>query len=330
MTSDPRARRLLEQLRDDRAFTGDPKEPLISFTDLMQHVVISVPLFVIDNVVNYFFTPTGDHTWGPMSFPNIAPPYPVFWMEGRDPNPAPARSEMSLSHGLGIGALFVAYGRDDMEILDSGILAGGRAARDHLEPFAADENTRWVLSALLFQQSPTVGRPPLYLGEIATRVCADGRPWTGPGELSLYCPSWPPELVAGIDRETLITATYYPMLLAISFLHCGNVVVQEAAPGRVYDRTARRRGEARPVRFHTLHIEALQRILRRAQADTPGVFLQQALHICRGHFKNYESSGLFGKHHGLYWWKDQTRGAASRGRVVKGYEISPPRTEERS
>ena len=26
-----------------------------------------------------------------------------------------------------------------------------------------------------------------------------------------------------------------------------------------------------------------------------------------GHFKNYQVNGLFGKHHGVYWWDDVTK-----------------------
>lgn len=43
----------------------------------------------------------------------------------------------------------------------------------------------------------------------------------------------------------------------------------------------------------------------------------------RGHFKDYrQSGGLFGKHHGLFWWGSALRGTGLRGVVAKHYAVS--------
>lgn len=45
-------------------------------------------------------------------------------------------------------------------------------------------------------------------------------------------------------------------------------------------------------------------------------------HIIRGHFKDYRQSGLFGQHHGVYWWDQAVRGKGL-GTVVKSYDVQP-------
>jgi hypothetical protein len=53
--------------------------------------------------------------------------------------------------------------------------------------------------------------------------------------------------------------------------------------------------------------------------------IAKALHICRGHFKDYRNSaGLFGKYKGLYWWDMHTRGTEKAGVVIKDYRVKAP------
>ena len=53
--------------------------------------------------------------------------------------------------------------------------------------------------------------------------------------------------------------------------------------------------------------------------------LKQALHICRGHFKDYrDGRGLFGKHKGLYWWEQNVRGSIEQGVHIKDYRVRTP------
>lgn len=58
-------------------------------------------------------------------------------------------------------------------------------------------------------------------------------------------------------------------------------------------------------------------------AESTGI--KRALHIARGHFSDYrEGRGLFGKHHGIYWWDPQLRGSVSEGYAPKDYIIDAP------
>src|SRR5205823_1725124 len=73
--------------------------------------------------------------------------------------------------------------------------------------------------------------------------------------------------------------------------------------------------------YYVLDIKPMRRILdTEGEATTKG--LAHALHICRGHFKNYtEDAPLFGKRVGTYWWGAQVRGKAEEGVVEKDYRV---------
>lgn len=60
----------------------------------------------------------------------------------------------------------------------------------------------------------------------------------------------------------------------------------------------------------------------KTEGNVDEVGLKRALHICRGHFKNYSNGkGLFGKYKGLYWWDMNLRGNSENGTVVKDYKV---------
>jgi hypothetical protein len=84
------------------------------------------------------------------------------------------------------------------------------------------------------------------------------------------------------------------------------------------------RHHGRPLlRYYTFDIKPMQQVLRQVRRSDE-VGLPKALHICRGHFKDYRRSGLFGKHQGLYWFDMHVRGTAERGVVVKDYAVQAP------
>jgi hypothetical protein len=110
-----------------------------------------------------------------------------------------------------------------------------------------------------------------------------------------------------------------PMWLALSFLHCKNVTLTTEAP--CHSCKPLKKGEqCRRLHYHVLNIKPMQEILRRdGQSEATG--LKKALHICRGHFKDYRQRGLFGKYQGLYWWDAHIRGRGSERVVVKDYNV---------
>lgn len=122
-----------------------------------------------------------------------------------------------------------------------------------------------------------------------------------------------------------IFSTHYGIpLLATSFLHCKNVTVQSTEPSLKLQKARERRGKLPLFTFKTLEIKPMTKILREeGESETKG--LAHALHICRGHFKDFQQGPGLGKNHahGLYWWDSQVRGNRQVGAVIKDYKVSP-------
>lgn len=124
-----------------------------------------------------------------------------------------------------------------------------------------------------------------------------------------------------------------PMILALGFLHCKNVVQTIAEPDRDLNRARRKAGLKPFVRYRTINIEPMKQVLRtEGGIETNG--LRKALHIARGHFATYTADRpLFGRFVGTVWRPAHTRGTLKQGVVVSDYHVQAPRpqpTEESS
>lgn len=120
---------------------------------------------------------------------------------------------------------------------------------------------------------------------------------------------------------------YLPLhvpLLATSFAHCKNVEVQAVDPPEKLSRKQFKRHGVPKVRYHVLEISPMRSVLKRDGGLEQHGSAQKALHICRGHFKDYRERGLFGKVKGMFWWDSHVRGSAQQGVVVKDYEVKAP------
>lgn len=118
--------------------------------------------------------------------------------------------------------------------------------------------------------------------------------------------------------ENDVIATLFPVFLATSFCHCKNVAVTEIPiPDKVLKKRSAK-GIWTPKVRREIHIEPMKKILR----HTPGTKqddLKRQLVIRRGHFKDFkEGRGLFGKHHGLYWWESFVRDTTNVRYQVEG------------
>lgn len=125
---------------------------------------------------------------------------------------------------------------------------------------------------------------------------------------------------------------FYPALLTISFLHCKNVTllepppVSQVSPQRAKKSKKHRQTQAKPngprLTYHILDIEPMKQVLK-TEGHIEQNGLKKALHICRGHFANYEQGkGLFGKYHGTYWIPQHVRGTAAQGIRLKDYRLT--------
>jgi hypothetical protein len=113
----------------------------------------------------------------------------------------------------------------------------------------------------------------------------------------------------------------HPALLAVSFLHCKNVkVIDQETPAPLAKKYHARTG-IWPTRFHTLEIEPLKQILK-TQGNVQANGLAKAIHICRGHFKDYrEGRGLFGKYKQIVWQPSVIRGTKGKEAALREVRI---------
>jgi hypothetical protein len=240
-----------------------------------------VPVLLIDPVADYYYSDPKYDAFGLDVFPNVAPPFPVFWAEHKCPGRADSR----------IGAL-LAYGKDP----DS-----------------------WTLSGAVFQQCQD--RAIWLRGGIQLTVGADG---TITGDLrQVSCAHVVSMSEQSQWAEHDLFLVFCPFLLAVSFLHCKNVELIDGSVPRKLARKWHARYQLWPSPYKTLVIEPMKRILEQeGRAAETGIKL--ALHLCRGHFRDYRKGpGLFGKHHLLVW-----QPAIVRGSVHDLDHDTPPRKIE--
>jgi len=116
----------------------------------------------------------------------------------------------------------------------------------------------------------------------------------------------------------------FAALFAVSLMHCKNVSLDTVEPPEKASAKHRRKHGKPLITYRVLNASAMTRTLE-SEGDRASNGLRHALHICRGHFKTYTAKApLFGKYTGEYWWADQVRGDAKRGRADKDYRVEPP------
>jgi hypothetical protein len=267
-----------------------------------------LPVLVIDNVAEYLYNGTDQEYWSlERDFPNLAPPFPMFWCEHRL-----VRMIHSKTHG-------------DTDV--SGWLPqGGRAgmffvavAREDAQGEGIPENARWLLWCDLYvdyHKRDVVADGPH--GSTFVAIDAEGRaignPW-----MQAYCA---PDDEFSVNMMKNVMTWFNPAFLAISFLHCKNVqMVDHAVDPKLAKRYRERHPGAALTPHKTLIIEPLKAILRsEGRAHEHG--LAKAMHICRGHFKDYrEGRGLFGKYHQLVWQPSLVRGTKGKAAPAREIEV---------
>lgn len=307
----------MPRLIDDLRTTGKFRSPFFvakrqAWTEYAAHVAAllgdpEMPVVLMDNVAKYFYSEIDQEYFDvTVDFPNIAPPFPRFWMEWKMVTHIHSRdgdSDLSgwLPQGARVGQLFSAV--DPKDVVGEGI----------------PENTRWIYWCDMFtdyrRPDGTVDGP---YGATWLCVDAEGRAIGNP---------WIQSFGANGDMEVenmlkSVMSWYNPALFAISFLHCKNVqLIDHAVDAKLAKRYRERHNGARLTPYKTLVIEPLKQILR-SEGRSDKVGLAKAMHICRGHFRDYrQGPGLFGKYHKLVWTPSVVRGTKGKGAPPREIEV---------
>lgn len=123
------------------------------------------------------------------------------------------------------------------------------------------------------------------------------------------------------------SATYMPFLVAeaaISLMHVKNIVYEEVQVPPKVQRKRAKKGYPN-IQFKTLAIEPFKQRCQKLHDENPDgpSPLELALHLVRGHFKDFREKGLFGdpNKRGIYWWDAHARGDEKHGITVNDYEL---------
>lgn len=292
-------------------------------------------VFLIDNVARYYYEERCQ-TWDmTKDFPNLVPPFDRLWLEYRhvpkvleteDGTEATAGRYVMRDNDANVGSTGILLVNHDFEKFpelrqdaDEGKLI---FSRDLITP-----EIRWTVCAQLFVEKPG---PQAKTQALITTVYFGLR---HDGSVAWFTPT---RFVRELFDETVQKRNVggvlmmIPAFLAVSFMHCRNVVSTDVRPARVMQSLFTAKSGGKPmVDYKTLKIEPMKKVLRHeGRSESTGIV--HALHICRGHFKDFrEGKGLGRGHaHGLYWWGDQVRGSAERGVVEKTYDVQKPVTTE--
>ena len=183
----------------------------------------------------------------------------------------------------------------------------------------------WVIEATLFAEWRS-GEPVGPVGRYLIPLDVEGHARLGDGDGYGSLFGGVMELAGMPDdaREESHQLLLRPLavaLLTISLMHCKNVDAVDIDPPAKLSKKFRREHGTPLTRYRVLNIDPMRRVLSRdGHAESEG--LRHALHICRGHFKVFtDTTPLFGKHTGTYWWAEQLRGDRRQGVVLKDYRI---------
>ena len=305
---------------------GHPEMATIVKTMSMANKILA------DNVVKYYYEVSRKEFWHLQDdFPNLAPPFQNVWIETHRP-------DRIVSDAMGVssneplpvawGALGVSF---ENELLDKSLETLGLAGKrmDGLAPRIIEtwknSDIRWITLWSLYGR----GKNMVVVGPLGYCCMAIQRDGSVPmiqgtdQPAVLVMPTVqkddPVEKAEALANECV--QLLKPLLLTLCFMHCRNVEMVEHQRPEKLQRKFEKRGDARAtVKYKTLVIEPMRRVLdQEGGAEANG--LSHAMAICRGHFKDYRASGLFGRHKGIYWWDQQVRGTQEAGEIVKQYDV---------
>lgn len=253
----------------------------------------------IDNVFEYMWSMAFKNPskgWK-VEFPNLAPPFPKIFMESKVPLIAinePAYTDVGI---VSLGWL-----------IRSEKLANG-----------------WFLEASVLCENDTGIHP--FIANHFLLIGDDGvalkNGWKASQFVEMNDAMW--DKFINQEHSTEVKTHYaFPYCLALCFMNCKNVTTTEHMPAPKVQHKRLINHKPSLAKYYTLEIDPMKKVLK-SEGRVDEVGLQRALHICRGHFKDYSNGkGLFGKYKGLYWWDDTVRGSAEAGQIVKDYSINSP------
>lgn len=284
-------------------------EAVKSDGDVLVRELGEIPIVEASNIADYAVANSRTmQGWEPGDFPSIRPPFAEFWVEGSARLPI-------VGEPSSFGVLFTTIGRDD---------AASYAAElvDAADPMGIMDDRSWT-GVLCCRIGMAWAQRFYFPVKVSFLFLDDGGRMTRDPVSILSCneETKPPE-------DILVEMGCYQLIamLAVGFMNCKNVTLVPAELPREFNRERKKAGLKPFVRYHTINIEPMKKVLR-AEGNIEANGLKKALHIVRGHFTHYgEDKPLFGRPglHGTFWTPSHIRGSLDQGVVVSDYNVKAP------
>lgn len=280
----------------------------------------SVPIFVVDNVSNFIEDEEEEgREWNleKGTYPNLAPPFDWWWMEYDV-----SHRDWGKKHGVrSVGALARAFDMKDKEDFAE--------AHDMLPVEATfKQEPRWIVQwQVVMEYVEEQEKVPITAAVMLMTLLDEHGDLTEDFAGTVYSIALTHTLEEEMKKKRKgfvfgAVTLMRPMWLALSLMHCRNVEIVEQHPPRHERRRAERNKEKPPVRYSTVNITPMRKVLA-TEGRSGEVGLRKALHICRGHFKHFDEKPLFGRVRGTFWWGSMVRGDARHGRNIHDYKVKP-------
>jgi hypothetical protein len=240
-------------------------------------------------------------------FPNIAPPWKEVIMRWRNPGHMNKGTHVEICPHGAVNQLV--HLRSD-RFADLGSRDGQFAQRNY--PWIRDDDWFCVASSYMKFTHGISHEQYTYVVDQTGRLL----PLDGDRMLTIW-----PEVIADLAQAHGLEWLWsHTLFLALSLCHCKNVTVEPVVIPPKLKAKAEKRGLPK-VSYSVIEIEPMRRTLKAEGGLDEHGSVQKALHICRGHFKDYRERPLFGKYAGIYWWDAHVRGSANNGVAVRDYRI---------
>lgn len=346
----------------DRILAGEAKEslvpevlnlgtPLLASQSLWMD--ISSPVISVDNVVEYFFKYDEWKAYKLTDLPCLAPPFPTFWLDSKRPEPSDIkigrgitfsdiRKEMPPSWAAFVVGIKIDHDdpdRDDdsvkgLDVIHEMVM---HHTQKNLRAMDIDDDAHWLIEVTLFYQHSggaivgPVGSELIPLDRLGVPLLNQ---FQISGSLGMRIPVASPSTdIAQLLYHELFSLLVIPGLFGVSLMHCRNVeqVVHEPSPKE--QKSARKKMGRELQSYYVLAINPMSRrkvyVGEGGDGGNGGPGLgdgdPRRFHIVRGHFKDFrEGPGLFGQHHGIWWWDYFARGDTEVGMVAKDYDVQAP------
>ena len=297
-----------------------------------QEFIANAQIIDATSPAHWFFAESEQEEWDIADdFPQVASPWPACWMEFQHPGIEKLGSQTRIiPHTIKTGAVIFSQTipkENRREFLASWGLARMAGLPIHNSSLDRFKDTTRLAMARLFE--PAWAQEMLVYVESGGRfeflfasfsyLDENGRIDRG---TNFYIPNQ--KMAQVPDFAAICTSATLPFLFTLSLLHCKNVHLEDVPIDPAVLRSRAKKGIPKLV-FKTLVVDPLRKQAKNEADNDPSGeqnHIKRAMHIARGHFKDYrDGPGLFGKYQGLFWWDMHVRGSSDAGTIVKNYRV---------